>query len=107
MTNIDRLTWTLDPTLKQDKAIVEAMATETPVLTSNDAAAEILGPLKDPCLFPSRDDHALAERIEKILRMSEQQRRELGQGLRAIVVHNHTVGKLVDRIIQVVSEAAS
>ena len=90
-----------------DKAILEAMATETPVLTCNEAANEILGAWRSQCTFDRGSIGMLAERIRVILELSADERRELGRSLRDVVVRNHTIDSLVTRILDVASESAS
>ena len=90
-----------------DKAILEAMATETPILTCNEAVNEILDTERLLCTFERGNVAMLSQRIRIILELSENERIQLGRALRDVVVRNHTIDSLVNRILKAVEEPAS
>jgi glycosyltransferase involved in cell wall biosynthesis len=79
-----------------DKVVLEAMATETPVLTSNRAFEPVLSGLEFDLLFEASDGDALVERLETLLDTDTD---SLGRDLRQIVVENHSVTALIDEMI--------
>ncbi len=80
-----------------DKAVLEAMACGTPVLTGNDAFAEIL----PPELMVERNNYKkLAERIKWLQNKSKEYKNALSEKLRSIVVNNHNLNQLASKIIQ-------
>ncbi len=84
-----------------DKAVLEAMACGTPVLTSN----ESFGPLlPDRCRFPARDTGAFASRAAALLALAPEARAREGAALRAIVARDHAVGPLMDRLVAEMEE---
>ncbi|MFA6551479.1 MAG: glycosyltransferase family 4 protein [Patescibacteria group bacterium] len=82
-----------------DKAIVEAMSCELPVLSCNEAMLEILGGYQDLLMYPKQDYKRLAEKIEFINNLSTEQYQELGKNLRSIVIKNHSLNNLVSKIL--------
>jgi glycosyltransferase involved in cell wall biosynthesis len=97
-----------------DKAVLEAMACGTPVLTSNEAFVKLLredrlGPLP-PVLggsltFPRRDTEALADKLAALLTLGAAQRAALGARLRRIVVEEHDLDVLAQRIVEALAPA--
>jgi len=80
-----------------DKAVLEAMACQTLVLTSNDAFIDVL---KDKRLmFENKNPQDLGKKIIDLMNLSQQEKEEIGQQLREIVVKNHNLDSLVDKII--------
>lgn len=83
-----------------DKAVLEAMASEKPVLTSNEAFKGILNNYLDgQLIFEEGNAAQLSERIDSMLGMEERSRDELGLNLRNIVSQNHNLDKLMDKFI--------
>mgnify|MGYP001559486226 len=71
------------------------MACSLPVLSSNDSAKSILPP---ELIFAENNPGELAEKIQAL------QDRGYGQTLRAYVVENHNLGKLIDKISGFINE---
>ncbi len=86
-----------------DKAMVEAMATELPVLTCNEAMLEVLGDYKETLMYPKRDYKKLAEKIEQIINLPFEEYRELGRGLRNIVIEKHSLKNFINKILNLYS----
>ena len=81
-----------------DKVFLEAMACGKPVLTSNPTVANILGKYKEQLTFSDRAELLL--KLEKLLKKSKEERKEMGDYLRRIVVEHHTLDNLCDRIVK-------
>src|SRR3989338_3475375 len=77
-----------------DKAVLEAMASECFVLTSNDAFKNILPP---ECIAPSNNPKALAQIIFREWALPERRKREIIKELRDYVVRHHNVANFAER----------
>lgn len=82
-----------------DKAVLEAMSAGLPVVTSNEALSGVLGNYRDTLMFPPADAPGLVERIEFVMKMNDEERNKLGEGLREIVVRDHNLSGFVNKII--------
>lgn len=82
-----------------DKAVPEAMAVGLPVLTCNEAFKEVLGPFRGDLMYGKGDSKLLAGKIKKITELSADDRRMLGEELRAIVVRDHSLRSFVSKIL--------
>lgn len=82
-----------------DKAVLEAMACEKPVVTSNTAFQRILGTYDERLYVPRENPSEFARKMAAILEMSAEERRRLGEGLRQIVMENHSLEGLCSRIV--------
>lgn len=75
--------------------VAEAMACERPVVATNAGdSAHLVGPLGR--VIPVRDPAALAESCLQLMSLSDEERKELGQGLRARVVERFSVKVMMD-----------
>lgn len=86
-----------------DKTVLEAMACGVPVITSNEAFQELLQTV-DKHLFVRKDPEALAAALERIVRMPAEARMQLGGKLRSLVVRDHNLKNLVQRILEVIED---
>lgn len=82
----------LSDTASLDKAVLEAMACQTMVLTSNQAFKDIL----DKDLIVKKNPKDLAKKIKWAVNLD---RRKIGKELRQTVVKNHNLDNLVIKII--------
>lgn len=83
-----------------DKAVLEAAACETLVLTSNEAFEKILNEIS-PLLFFRRDHpEDLAAKIEGIKSLSGEVRVKIGRQLRKMVEQNHNLNNLAAKIVE-------
>ena len=82
-----------------DKAVLEAMASGVPVLTSNPGLESTLAPLHEECMFVAGDTHDFVEHIKVLIKMTEQEKNSLGNNLRDIVIQSHDIGILIPRIV--------
>ena len=92
-----------------DKVVVEAMASERPVLSCNPSAAGVLrelGTEGDALVFEQGSAQDLADKLEALLGRSPAERRALGGRLRAIAARDHEVDDLMGRLIRMMGEGA-
>ena len=86
-----------------DKVVLEAMASERPVLSCNPSAAGVLrelGRAGDALVFEKGSAEDLAAKLEGVLDQSEGERSALGSRLRAIAERDHEVDALMARLVQ-------
>lgn len=82
-----------------DKTVLEAMACEVPVITCNEAFADIFDDeMREKCMFKTGDYRELARKIEHFIYHEE---RELRRRLRKVVADNHSIGNLTDNLVKV------
>jgi glycosyltransferase involved in cell wall biosynthesis len=89
-----------------DKVALEAMACATPSILANESFADVLGSHRERLLFPVDDDVALAQRINRLLRMEPSDRLMLGVGLRERVLERHSLGRLGDEILRLLKDSS-
>lgn len=84
-----------------DKTVLEAMSCGLPVVTSNAAFVDVLGErLSENWCIRKNDSAVLARRILQLTNMSGQDRLVLVTTLRSIVIRDHSLPSLVERLIQ-------
>ncbi len=89
-----------------DKTVLEAMSCAVPVITSNLAFHEILGPaLARDWLIPKRDPATMAARLIALAERGPAGRRALGERLRAIVEAEHGLPALAGKILEALARA--
>jgi len=87
-----------------DKAILEAMACQTPVLICNLAFREIFPKdWQELLIFEEGNPLDLAEKIFNLINMPQDQKKIIGQKLREIIIENHSLNHLADKLIQLFS----
>ncbi|MDD5623206.1 MAG: glycosyltransferase [Candidatus Peribacteraceae bacterium] len=77
-----------------DKVVLEAMACGTPVVSTSEAAKDIL-----PRVCLARPD-TLADHARRILSLSSDERAVLARDLRQRVVDGHALPRLIERLVQ-------
>ncbi len=82
-----------------DKAVLEAMACECPVITSNEAFRPSLRPFEELLCAAPGDPLGLAERIERLWALDAATRRAMTARLRAFVVTQHGLDRLIGKIV--------
>jgi glycosyltransferase involved in cell wall biosynthesis len=82
-----------------DKAGLEAMATEVPLVTSNRSLAAIVSAVDPQCVVAKGDPLALAEGLMRVLTMDSRSRAGLGVALRDVVVRDHSLDRLLDLLV--------
>ncbi|PIP75204.1 hypothetical protein COW86_05180 [Candidatus Kuenenbacteria bacterium CG22_combo_CG10-13_8_21_14_all_39_9] len=87
----------LSDTGSLDKAVLEAMACECLVLTSNEAFQEIL-----PAELLTQKDNPkiLAQNIKALINLSPEKKQQLEKQLRQEVVNNHNLDNLAKKIVK-------
>lgn len=84
-----------------DKVLLEAMAAGTPFVSCNDAGPGLVSELgPERFSFAAGDADQLAQRIEGWLATPLEERRALGQRLRALVARDHEVDSLMERLVR-------
>jgi glycosyltransferase involved in cell wall biosynthesis len=91
----------LCPTGALDKAALEAMACARPSVVANDGFRETLGQRLEWLVFRHGDAEDLAGKLTKLLAMSESERGRLGWELRQRVIEQHSLDRLVTRLIAI------
>jgi len=89
----------LSQTGSLDKAVLEAMAYEIPVITSNEGFYEMLKPFEDLTLTKPNDPAMLTAKILAIIKLNQSDKNALGANLRSIVVRSHNLDKLEGKIL--------
>jgi glycosyltransferase involved in cell wall biosynthesis len=84
-----------------DKAVLEAMACGLPVVTSNEAFKSILAPWSDLLLIPPESPGKLVVSLLRLKDMTWEERAALGLQLREIVLRDHSLQGLVDKLMNV------
>lgn len=87
----------LSDTGSLDKAVLEAMASGTLVLTSNEAFNKIL---PSELMVKKNQPEILAQKILWVFNLNQDRKKELSGKLRQIVVESHNLDKLVEKIIE-------
>lgn len=87
----------LSQTGSVDKVVLEAMACERLVLTSNEAFVNILNDKR--LLFEPKNHQDLANKIVDLMNLSKEEKEIIGQRLGQEVVKNHNLDNLVLKII--------
>ena len=83
-----------------DKAVLEAMACGCLVLTTNEAYAEVVGEHAGLMVKPDASADALAGAIEALTALSVERRAGIGLELRDVVVREHGLSRMMDRIVE-------
>jgi glycosyltransferase involved in cell wall biosynthesis len=84
-----------------DKTAVEAMACGLPVISTNDAVTEVIPTDLHPTLVPDKASTAAQARIiHELLRRPEAEIARVGQRLRDVVLSDHSVERLFDRVVE-------
>lgn len=85
-----------------DKAALESMAMGVPTVVSSEAFVPVLGKFAPKLRIPSPDDyHTLTLRLGNLMRMSADERTALGAALRANVIEQHSLDRLIPRLTNV------
>jgi glycosyltransferase involved in cell wall biosynthesis len=83
-----------------DKTTLEAMACGCLVLTTNESFEPVLGPHAETMVRPHTSSGGLEGALETLAAMAHDERVRIGLELREIVVRNHGLGRMMDRIIE-------
>lgn len=91
-----------------DKCALEAMSCGRPCIIANEAFRETVGKFADQLIFRERDAHDLARKLLWLLKMSSEDRNEIGSYLRQQVIKMHglkRLSKLLIRRMEFITEA--
>ncbi len=86
----------LSQTGSVDKAVLEAMACGCLCLTSNVAFIKIVG---EDFMVKENDPVHLAEKIKLVMDLPTEQKKEISERFRQIIIHQHNLDNLVKKII--------
>lgn len=92
----------LTPLGSFDKTGLESMCCGTVTVVANLAYADTLGSDAELLLLPARDETILADRLEHILRLSDAERRAIGERLQARSSKRHSLDALIERLLQLI-----
>lgn len=92
----------LSQTGSVDKAVLEAMACQCLVLTCNEAFEDILNDKR--FMFENKNSQNLADKISDLFSLSEAEKEKIGFKLRDIVVADHNLDNLINKIIKIYNE---
>lgn len=95
-----RITVNASHTGSVDKVVLEAMAAGSLPLTCNESFIPLLGDLAEKLAFEKGNPDDLAERIGHLLDLGEGEREELARRLREIVIRDHGLDDLIDKILR-------
>jgi glycosyltransferase involved in cell wall biosynthesis len=84
-----------------NKGMLEAMACELPVLTANEKFIPLFGSHADLLIYRRGDAGDLAAKIRNYLALSAKQKRSIGVQMRQMVLENHNVANLMDKIVSI------
>jgi len=85
-----------------DKTTLEAMACERPVLVCNRAFYDIFpADLADRLIFKEKDSEDLSKKINWLMNLSIQERQEIGRRLREVIVKEHSLKRLVAKLLDI------
>lgn len=90
-----------------DKVVLEAFASECLVVSCNDSSKDVLSIFGDKFIFKSGDARALAIKIIMIVEMSRKEREETGGKLKEIVSEEHSLEKLIKKMLKKYNGSAS
>lgn len=86
-----------------DKAVLEAMACGSPIFTCNEALKSVLTDYGEKLMYPKKDFKKLAEKIKWIIQLEGVERQKIADDLRAIVVKNHNLNNLIEKISLIIN----
>lgn len=87
-----------------DKAVLESMASGRVTLTGNAAFAPLFGDDARALVYPASDAHVLAEKIQTVIELSDDERAELAERLRRTVAEAHGLDRLAERLVTTIAE---
>jgi len=88
----------LCPTGSPDKAVLESMACELPVLVANETFIKDFGPYANQLIFKHGNAQNLADKIMYLVKNNQLE--EIGKFLRKQVIEHHNLDNLVNKLIE-------
>ncbi len=96
----------LSKTNSLDKVVLEAMASERLVLTSNPAFAPVLEKWKD-LLICKRDERSVEEHINAIYSLTDEEYMSIARALRKEIIEKHNLQRLIEKLSRRIHEYRS
>lgn len=88
-----------------DKTIFEAMACQSLVLVSNPVFEEIFNKdMGDILMFQEKNADDLSRKISYLIKLPPEQKEKIGRDLRELVVKNHSLEVLVQKLVRAINE---
>ncbi|MBI4160657.1 MAG: glycosyltransferase, partial [Candidatus Yanofskybacteria bacterium] len=84
---------------------LEAMACGLPILTCNEAYENILGKYRELLMYPKKDFETLADKIKHMIGLENAERGEVSSYLREIVVRDHNLEGLINKITRILFDS--
>jgi glycosyltransferase involved in cell wall biosynthesis len=97
----------LTPTGFGDKTALEAMSCARPCVLANEGFRDLLGPHASRLWFRPGDAAELAARLRGLLHLTAAERAAIGRDLRERVARDHALGRLADRLLDLLREQAA
>ncbi len=102
--NTHEISVNMTPSGSLDKAIIESMACELPVIVSNRAFLEIFpAALVRRQMFVEGDAEDLAFKIRDFLSLPTEKRRQIGREMRQLIVRKHSLTELSQKLIKLIN----
>ncbi len=86
-----------------DKVILEAMAAQCPVISSNDAAKPILAKIHQDLVVAEPKPELFLKALVCIHHLGQDERKALGAASRAMVEREHALPNLIERLVSILS----
>jgi glycosyltransferase involved in cell wall biosynthesis len=86
--------------ISPDKIVLEACASCRPVLASHESFDTLFAGIEPPLLYERGRPETLADRVERLTRLSDEQRHAIGETLRERVRTMHSVETWADAILR-------
>ncbi|MGH2756831.1 MAG: glycosyltransferase family 4 protein [Actinomycetota bacterium] len=90
--------------LSLDKAVLEAMASGVPVVAPFEPYGPLLGPFAEQLSLAALDAGVIAGKLGTLLELDPDRVTEMGEGLREVIVRDHSVEHLTRRLVEVFQE---
>jgi len=98
----------LCPTGGADKAVLEAMACEKPVIVCNETFRDLLKPYDSLCLFNHQDPRDMAEKLNNVAKVNHEDIwAKIGKHNREKVIKNHSIFHLVSILVDIFHSVSS
>lgn len=88
----------LCPTGGMDKVVLESMTCGVPAIAYNKTFLSTMGDYKNKLILENQDAVELSRKIKELALLSAQEKREMGEYLRLIVIKEHNLRNLINKI---------
>jgi len=90
-----------------DKTSLEAMACAVPVVTSNRAISRVVSEVDEELVCDHSDVRTVTHAIAHVLNQTEGDRRDVGMRLRGVVERDHSIGELMEKLVDLFEDVVS